>query len=169
MAERPMRLLFILPMAPRLRLAEGFEIYENIGGQVFLRRKQPKLITDEEVAMVREVLNHHAEEWRYRVEIKKTAVTIYEAADNTARLESFALPWISKATIKQSVIQNAAYMAVMRFVLADPEKRLFLAERFCFRESVDDWINIGGPAQKLSIVLKKFIKHLGKESIFELY
>ena len=28
--------------------------------------------------------------------------------------------------------------AVMRFVLADPEKRLFLAERFCFRGSVED-------------------------------
>ena len=32
---------------------EGFEIYENVGGQVFLRRKQPKLITDEELASIR--------------------------------------------------------------------------------------------------------------------
>jgi len=148
---------------------EGFEIYENVGGQVFLRRKQPKLITDEELTMVKESLKHHAEEWRYRVEVKKTAVIIYEAPDHTAGLESIALLWISKATIKQSAIQNATYMAVMRFVLAHPEKRLFLAERFCFRGSVDDWIGIGGPAQKLSVVLKKFVKHLGKESIFELY
>jgi hypothetical protein len=58
-------------------------------------------------------------------------------------------------------------MAVLRFVLADPEKRLFLAERFCFRGSVDDWIDIGRPAQKLPVVLKRFIKHLGKESIYE--
>ena len=86
-----------------------------------------------------------------------------------ARLESISLPWVSKVAIKQSVIQNATYQAVMRFVLADPEKRLFLAERFCFRGSVDHWIDIGGPAQKLSVVLKKFSKHLGKESIFELY
>jgi hypothetical protein len=148
---------------------EGFEIYENVGGQVFLRRKQPKLITDEELAMVKEALKRHAEEWRYRVEVKNTAVISHEAPDNTAGLESIALPWISKATIKEAAIQNATYMAVMRFVLADPEKRLFWAERFCFRESVDNWIDIGGPAQKLSVVLKKFIKHLGKESIFELY
>jgi hypothetical protein len=150
-------------------MPEGFEIYENVGGQVFLRRKQPKLITDEELAMVKEALKRHAEEWRYRVEIKKTAIIIYETSVNTARLESFALPWISKAAIKQSAIQSANYMAVMRFVLAVPEKRFFLAERFCFRGSVEDWINIGGPAQKLSVVLKKFIKHLGQESIFELY
>jgi len=148
---------------------EGFEIYENVGGQVFLRRQQPKLITDEELAMVKEALKRHAEEWRYRAEVKKTTVIIYEAPDNTAGLESIALPWISKATIKEAAIQNASYMAVMRFVLAEPEERLFLAERFCFRGSVDDWIDIGGPTQKLSVVLKKLIKHLGKESIFELY
>ena len=148
---------------------EGFEIYENVGGQVFLRRKQPKLITDEELAVVKEALKRHADEWRYQVEVKKTALTIHETSANTARLESFALPWISKATIKQSVIQSANYMAVMRFVLTDPEKRLFLAERFCFRGSVEDWIDIGGSAQKLAVVLRKFIKHLGKESIFELY
>ena len=148
---------------------DGFEIYENVGGQVFLRRKQPKLITDEELAMVKEALKRYAEEWRYQVEIKKTAIIIYETSVNTAKLESFALPWISKATIKQSVIQSANYMAVMQFVLADPDKRLFLAERFCFRGSVEDWIDIGGAAQKLAVVLKKFIKHLGKDSIFELY
>ena len=148
---------------------EGFEIYENVGGQVFLRRRQPKLISDEELAAVKEALKCHAEEWRYKVEVKKTAAIIYEASDHTAALESLALPWVSKATIRQSAIQSASYMAVMRFVLADPEKRLFLAERFCFRGSVDDWIDIGGFPQKLPVALKKFIQHLGNESIYELY
>src|ERR1035438_7268941 len=61
---------------------EGFEIYENVGGQVFLRRKQPKLITDEELAMVKEALKRHAEEWRYRVEVENTAVISHVAPDN---------------------------------------------------------------------------------------
>ena len=87
---------------------EGFEIYETVRGQVFLRRKQSKQITDEELAMVKEALKRHAEEWRYRVEVKKTAVIIHEAPDNAAGLESIALPWISKATIKQAAIQSAA-------------------------------------------------------------
>ena len=42
---------------------EGFEIYENIGGQAFLRCKQLKLVTDDELAMVNEALKRHAEEW----------------------------------------------------------------------------------------------------------
>jgi hypothetical protein len=73
------------------------------------------------------------------------------------------------AAVRQATIQHATYTAVMRFVLCDEEKRLFLAERFCFRGSVDDWIDIGGLPKSLPVQLKKFIKHLGKESIYELY
>ena len=57
---------------------------------------------------------------------------------------------------------------MMRFVLVDREQRLFLAERFCFRGAVDDWIDIGGPPQKLPMVIRKFVKHLGSDSLFEL-
>ena len=147
----------------------GFEIYENIQGQVFLRRKTPQLIMEDELALVRAALNSHAEEWRYKIEVKKDAVIIFEASDNTAMLESFAMPWISKARIKESAIRHASYTAVMRFVLVDRDQRLFLAERFCFRGSVDDWIDIGSSAQPLPVFLRQFIKHLGKESIFDLY
>jgi hypothetical protein len=54
---------------------------------------------------------------------------------------------------------------LMRFVLAAPEKRLFVAERYCFRGSVDKKIRIGGVAQKLAVVLKKFFKRLGNKPI----
>jgi hypothetical protein len=50
---------------------EGFEIYENVGGQVFLRRKTAKLITDEELALVKEALKRRAQEWRYKAEVKR--------------------------------------------------------------------------------------------------
>ena len=33
----------------------------------------------------------------------------------------------------------------MRFVLEDKKQRIFIAERFCFKGSIDDWIDIGGP------------------------
>jgi hypothetical protein len=148
---------------------EGYEIYENVGGQVFLRRRKPQTINEGELALVKDALKRHAEEWRYKVEVKKNAIVVYEASDNIATLESIALPWVSKAATRQFAIQNASYMAVMRFVLDAPGKRLFSAERFCFRGSVDDWIDIGGAAQELPVMLKKFIKHLGKESIYELY
>ena len=147
----------------------GFEIYENVQGQVFLRRTTPRLISDAELDAVKVALRRHTDEWRYKVEVKKNAMIIYEAADNLSTLESIALPWVSKDAIKQTAIQSAAYTAMMRFVLADREERLFLAERFCFRGAVDDWIDIGGSPQELPIVIRKFIKHLGRESLFELF
>jgi hypothetical protein len=51
--------------------------------------------------------------------------------------------------------------------LDDEQRRLFTAQRYCFRGSVDDWIDIGhGPLTKL---VKRYVKHLGQESYFELY
>ena len=47
-------------------------------------------------------------------------------------------------------------------------KKDTVAERFCFRGSVDDWIPIGGPAV-LSAHVRQFVKHLGRESFYELF
>lgn len=149
----------------------GFEVYENIGGQVFLRRKVRPLITEDEVDRVRAALRRKAEEWVYRVEVKKNVLTIYETNGSEDRIEAyngFAPSWMSKKRLKESIIRNASYMGVLRFVLTDREKRLFRPERYCFRGSVDDWIEIGEP-EKLPVVIRKFIPHLGNESMFELF
>jgi hypothetical protein len=57
---------------------------------------------------------------------------------------------------------------VMRFVLKDKAARKFAPERFCFRGSVEDWISIGEPDQ-LGELVSKFLKHLGRDSIYDLY
>lgn len=147
----------------------GFEIYEDIRGQVFLRRSSPRLISDEELDAVKAALPRHPQEWRYKTEVKKDVIVVYEAADKLSDLESIAAPWVSKEALRQSAIRHASYTAVMRFRLADRERRLFLAERYCFRGSVDDWISIGGPPQKLPALLRAFIKHLGNDSFYELF
>ena len=56
----------------------------------------------------------------------------------------------------------------MRFILVDVEKRPFAPERYCFRGSVDDWITIG-PPEPIQRLADKYLKHLGRESLFELY
>lgn len=60
------------------------------------------------------------------------------------------------------------FRPIMRFTLEDKAKRLFTAERFCFMGRIDDWIYIGD-TDSLNKQARKFIKHLGKESFFELY
>jgi hypothetical protein len=147
---------------------EGFEVYENIRGQVFLRRKVARIFTEEELAMVQEALEHQSGAHSYQTEVKKNAIIVHEAEDYTARFQSLATPWLNRERLEDSVRESANYQAVMRFVLVDSDKRLFSAERFCFRGSVDDWIPISQEVAPLRAHLKKFIRHLGTESFFEL-
>jgi hypothetical protein len=79
------------------------------------------------------------------------------------------MPWVNEAKLREGSLRLATYQAVMRFVLVDRDKRLFSAERYCFRGSVDDWIPISMDDAPLAALLNKFIKHLGKETFFELY
>jgi hypothetical protein len=50
----------------------------------------------------------------------------------------------------------------------DAQRRTFQTQRYCFLGSVDDWIEIGQPG-KLTQLVKKYVKHLGKESYLELW
>ena len=54
-------------------IPDGFEIYENVDGQVFLRRISKQIILPEELALVKAVLKAHGEDWEYRAEVKKNA------------------------------------------------------------------------------------------------
>jgi hypothetical protein len=148
-------------------LPKGFEIHENVGGQVFLRRIQKKLITEQELDLTRSALAAHAEEWLYKTEVKKNMIVIYET-ESHGRLSDALAPWVNPALEKQFRIRHAYYMAVLRFILTDPARRLFAPERYCFRGSVDDWINLG-PSAPLPALIKKYVKHLGKASIYDLF
>lgn len=55
----------------------------------------------------------------------------------------------------------------MQFELIDEEKRTFATQRYCYIGSIDDWIYIGRSG-KLPRLVKRYVKHLAKESFFEL-
>jgi len=57
---------------------------------------------------------------------------------------------------------------VLRVILADAKRRLFAAERYCFRGSVDDWISIGR-AERIDKLAARYLKHLGQDSLYELF
>ena len=58
----------------------GYEVYESIGGQVFLRRKTAQVISEAEFEIVRQALISLAEGWCYKAEIKKNMIVIHEAS-----------------------------------------------------------------------------------------
>lgn len=148
-------------------LPEGFEIHESVNGQVFLRRKQPRLIQDEEIACIESGLPKQRGSHRYKVEIRGNTLTIFESVDNFGGLKPI-FPWIDAKKEAELRERSAHYQGVVRFVLVDREKRLFAPARFCFRGSVDDWIPIG-PPEPVNPLAEKYLKHLGRDSIYELY
>lgn len=146
---------------------EGFDIYETVNGQVFLRRQQPKLIRDDELECVRRPLAQPRAGHRYRVEAQGRVITIHESGNGFGSMRDWATH-LSAADHERIEVQFAHYEPVMRFTLVDEERRWFAPERFCFRGSVDDWIPIGSPGA-LAQLAAKYLKHLGQDSLYELF
>ncbi len=148
------------------KIPDGFEVYETVDSLVFLRRKTASIIPEDEFAMIQSSLDEIRGNARFKAEIKKNMIVIHQADDSFSRAEMLP-PWISAVKAEALKAQFASYQPVMRFVLEHKEKRLFRPERFCFKGSVDDWILLGppGPLKELSA---EFLKHLGKDSFYEL-
>ena len=149
-------------------IPDGFEIYENVNGQVFLRRIPKQIIRPEELAMVEAALREHGEVWEYQVEVKKNTITVYESGSDIDGISEIAIRFGRRPLSEMEKSRYAHYMAIMRFVLEDRDSRLFITERFCFKGSIDDWIYVGGPAG-LSDQVERYIKHLGQDSFYELF
>jgi len=149
----------------------GFEIYENPNAQVFLRKIPPRLITDEERQVVEDGMRKYADVKDYRIDVKGKAIVIYTAdqdIETLAELFKDLSPTPSANRQFRSLLRKEIhYSPMVQFLLEDEQRRLFTAQRYCFRGAIDDWIDIGyGPLTKL---VKQYVKHLGKESYFELY
>ncbi len=122
-------------------IPKGFEIYEEPNGMVFLRKIKPKTITDEEVSTV---VNSIPKRLDIKVDVKKSIITIWRRDKD-----------------------YTSYMALMRFILIDKKTREFEAQRYCFRGSIDDWIEMGSSTD-LHKLAAKYCYHLGKDSFYDL-
>jgi hypothetical protein len=152
------------------KVPDGFEIYENPNAQVFLRRIQPKIVTDEEVALVEQGMRQISRLQYYQIDVKKNTIIIFEANQDVEALSEI-LKFAHRAKevgTENLLTQLISYSPVLHFVLVDEEKRWFKTERYCFLGSVDDWITIG-KVDKLQNLVRKYVKHLGQESYYELY
>jgi len=155
---------------------EGYEIYENPGAQVFLRRIVPKLITPEEQSLVESGLRRLAGMNHAIVEIAGDVLTIFveqhetdsgrKEWEETVRL--LASPFLLSRGRRYEVRpERFRYEPMMRFILADTKKRLFEPERWCYRGAIDGWISIFRPA-KLDRLIAELLPRLGTQEYFEL-
>jgi hypothetical protein len=137
--------------------------------QVFLRRIPPKIITDAERQVVEDGMRKYASVQDYKIDVKGNAMVVYTAdqdIDALVHLFQDVGSMRDEAQIRRAIRREITYSPMLQFVLSDEQHRAFVAQRYCFRGAVDDWIDLGqGP---LATLVEKYVKHLGKESYFDL-
>jgi hypothetical protein len=148
----------------------GFEIYENPNAQVFLRHIPLKIITDEERQVVEDGMRKYASVQDCKIDVKGNAIVVYtpnQSVEEFAQLLKGLNPFISETQVRAHFARSVQYSPMLQFILDDEQRRTFVAQRYCFRGSIDDWIDIDyGP---LTTLVKTYVQHLGKESYFELF
>lgn len=159
---------------PLDEIPEGWEISESVNGIVSLIKKRPALILTSEVAAVEAAVERHPRSRNYRVNVKHDQIQIYEevgpdAEDLIAALERQMLGSPELATrIRAERERYAQFTPVMRFILIDAETRSFGVQRWCYRGSIDDWIDIGASGS-LEQLVQRLIPTLGTDQFFELF
>jgi hypothetical protein len=159
---------------PVTELPPGFTISESINGVVSLVKDRPSLIQPEEVAAIEAVVQQHPEARRYRIAVKHDRIEIYEQVgpDFEALLGELQTAGLSSPGLAERLQAEeehyARYTPVLRFILLDPTRRLFGAQRMCYLGSVDGWLELGqtGPVAKLARAL---IPTLGTDQFYDLW
>ena len=134
---------------------------------MFLRQRAAQLIRPEEVSLVERALARRGEPWQFKADANKGTIIVYEASDASG-LNDLYRTFRGRDLSPEERQQNANYQAVMRFSLVDRETRAFTVERYCFRGRIDDWIWLDGPGTLVGLV-RKYVKHVGQDSFFELF
>lgn len=155
-------------------LPPGYEIYESPeSAQVFLRKIRPTAILPQERQLLGSAIRSQAGLEHFVVQAEGKEMVVYLSnIDPDQRIgllgAMFSLSPAHAESFREDMARYAHYVKMMRFVLLDEKRRLFRAERWCFLGSIDNWHPLHGPAAPLAEQVDRYVRHLGKESFFEL-
>jgi hypothetical protein len=159
---------------PVTELPPGFTIKESVNGVVSLVKDRPSLIQPEELAAIEAAVQQHPEARHYRIAVKHDRIEIYEKVgpDYDVLLGEMHMVGLSRPGIAGRLQameeRHARYTPELRFILLDPARRWFGAERMCYRGSIDGWLELRqtGTVAELAGAL---IPTLGTDQFFELW
>jgi hypothetical protein len=147
-------------------IPDGYDVQENVNGQVSLAKARPRSIFGAEEKAVRSRLEELSL-GVYRAEVKGDAVVVHEPQRSLDLLlgPSPQSPFASRERLEEWA-RGGNYGPVLRFVLDDPGSRTFHVERMTYRgDGGWSWPLGSGKIKKLA---KQYVSHLGKESFFDL-
>ena len=155
-------------------IPQGYQIDESVNGIVSLVKARPQLVLPEELMSVESALKKHSKGRNYRVAVKHNQIVIYEGLGPDLKslsaifdAEMIRQPEVA-GRLQVEMDRYTQYTPVMRFILEDAEGRTFVAQRWCYRGSIDDWI-YAGHSGKIDVLAKKLVPKLGTDDFYELY
>ena len=163
---------------PVEEMPAGYTIRESANAIVSLVKARPALLREEEIAVVQAAVRKHRQAKLYRVDAQAKRITIYEhvGADMRDLVKSLATELGMSGLRDKDMAQRAEaeeqiygqFTPVMRFDLADSQRRYFKAQRMCYRGSIDDWIDIEFD-KSIKELARRLIPTLGTDEFFELF
>lgn len=152
------------------RIPRGYEIYENTDGQVFCRKKLVSNILPEEVKCLKEWKRKLEDKQQARVfiDVKADEVVVYScehpavAEGRLGALFGFPMTRMKGSRVGEFLVH---YDGNLKFVLDDPENRVYSVYRMCYRGE-GGWMFLDfGTLESLA---KKTMPHLELDSFYEL-
>ena len=155
------------------QIPEGYEIRENVNGQVSLAKIRPALITKAERAAVERAVAKLPKAHKYRVDVKQKHIIVYENAApdleeflNDLR-SAFPLPYLRADKIRDLEENLGQFSPVLRFILVDPKERTFRVERMTYT-GMGGWRHLYSYSGDIKELAPKLIPTLGTDRFFEL-
>lgn len=151
-------------------MPDGYEVYENPNGGVYIRKIRPRVISDDELAAVENEVRRFSHLKYCKVDVKKGIVSIHTPSRNIGRLLGIvgSFSGADGVDAQYTIEQFVTYSPELRFVLVDKKARLFQTQRYCYRGSIDGWIDIGG-SRKMEELVGRYVKYLETEAFFNLF
>jgi hypothetical protein len=160
---------------PAAAIPDGYEAREDpLSAQVTLRKIKPSAIRPQEKFFLEKAIARQAQGVLFIVDVEARALVVYTSemeVDGRLELLRSILPPNAMAAgrMRETILANAQYRKVMRFTLDDPDKRLFSLERWHFSGTIDGWIPLMRARRRpLAALADEYLKHLGRQSYFEL-
>lgn len=148
------------------QLPDGYEVRENVNGQVSVAKARPRVITEAEEAGLRAIVEELNPECR--VEVKGRTLTVFESTTSLGEIGALLqimAPGMDVSAALARIGGKAHYEPALRFELVDEDDRLFEASRMMHIGDADWWSLAQGP---LFEAARELVPHIGQESFFEL-
>jgi hypothetical protein len=150
-------------------MPDGYEIFEDLNGNVTLRKNGPKLTTDEELQLVIDGMQQYSSQPKYACDRNKKTITVYTRveADPVFLAERLNLGPVETLLLEAECRDfQPFYDPEMCFVLVNPKARLFSPKRLFLNRRLHGMRTIGD-SDTLQNLLPRYLRLLTKVSAME--